>query len=159
MFLNSCSLAYQSHNSCDPLSFPPTSCSTNYELGGCKRARTCSFAHCLAIATCLTACCAFVVNPRFRFGILMGVHTNPFGFFCGRCFLHFLLLLLSKLHQIEPLHANWLFTMLQLPPILHFKLYFFLSPFALFYYALLLFCQLFFFFCKIPKIFNRSHYM
>jgi hypothetical protein len=79
------------------------------------------------------------------------VHTNPFGFFCGRCFLHFLLLLQSKLHQIEPLHANWLFTMLQLPPILHFKLYFFLSPFALFYYALLLFCQLFFFFARFPK--------
>jgi hypothetical protein len=74
MFLNSCSLAYQSHNSCDPLSFPPTSCSFNYELGGCKHARTCSFAHCLAIATCLTTCCAFV-NPRFRFGIPMGMCT------------------------------------------------------------------------------------
>jgi hypothetical protein len=65
LFLNSCFLAYQNHNNCDPLSFPPTSCSFNYELGGCKRVRTCPFAWCLAIVACLAAHCAFVVNPRF----------------------------------------------------------------------------------------------
>jgi hypothetical protein len=95
MFLNSCFLAYQSHNNYNPLSFrppsptSPTSCSFNYELDGCKHAKTCSFAHCLAITTCLAARCAFVVNVRFRYGIPMGVHTNSFGIFCERCFLHF----------------------------------------------------------------------
>jgi hypothetical protein len=79
MFLNSCFPAYQNHSSCDPLSFPPTSCSFSYELGGCKRAKTCSFARYLAIAACLTICCAFVLNPRFRSGIPMGVHTKQFG--------------------------------------------------------------------------------
>jgi hypothetical protein len=93
MFLSSCFPTYQSHSNCDPLSLPPTSCSFNYELGGCKCVKTCSFACCLAIATCLATHCAFIMNPRFKSNIPMGVHTNLFGTFVGRYFLNFLLLL------------------------------------------------------------------
>lgn len=65
MLLSSCFLTYQSHSRCDPLLLPPTSCSFNYEFGGCKHAGTCPFAWCLAVTTCLTTHCAFVVNPMF----------------------------------------------------------------------------------------------
>ncbi len=58
----SCFLTYQSRSSCDP---PPTSCSFNYEHGGCKCVKICWFVQCLAIVTCLVAHCAFVVNMRF----------------------------------------------------------------------------------------------
>jgi len=119
MFLLWCSClcfpTYQSHNSCNPLPLPPISWSFNYEVWGCIRAKICPFVHCLAIVACLPAHCAYVVNPRFAL---------QYPRFCGRCFLHILLLLQIRLHQIGPLHTNWLLvmwlTILQPPPLLFF---------------------------------------
>ncbi len=107
----SCFLAYQSHNNCDHLLLPPTSCSFSYELGGCKCAKTCPFACCLAIVACLKFIAPLLWIQGSHLGIPMGVHASPFGFFCGRHFLHFLFLLWSKLHQIGPLHVDWLLTL------------------------------------------------
>ncbi len=61
----SCFLTCQSHSSCDPLPFPPISCSFNCELSGCRCVKICPFIHDLAIVRCLMACCAFIMNIRF----------------------------------------------------------------------------------------------
>lgn len=81
-------------------------------------------------------------HPR----ILMAVHTSPFWFFCGGCFLRFWLLLQSKLYQIRTLHTDlhtdWLFAfllvMLQPLSLLFFWFYFPPSPFAFLYCVFLL---------------------
>jgi hypothetical protein len=78
--LRLCFPACQNHNNCDPFLLPPTSCSFNYELGGCKHVRTCPFARCLAIV----ACCESKVHTLISQWVCMLTHLDFFveGVFC-----------------------------------------------------------------------------
>jgi hypothetical protein len=114
--------------------------------------------HCYISSNPLCLCCESKIHTSISQWVWAQAHLE---FFYRRCFLHFLLLLQSMLHQIGPLHTNWLFTlqfvMLQPPPMLFLWLYFLPSPFTLLYYALLILCQE-----KLTQdfqILNKSHYM